>query len=380
MTSIHLLVLNYNGRDLLAECLPSVLRAAGRSRHACQVAVVDNSSTDDSLALLQARFPEVEVFVRPNRGLCSYNDVLAEIDSPVVVLLNNDIKLAADGVDPLVEPLLAGSGRSARGGQHDTRCFLTAPLCWLFDGRTYEGLQTAVRWRHGLVQALSDYPGYERLMFSARRTASAGAVMAIDRQRFLSLGGFDPLYLPGRLEDLDLVFRGYMAGYEARYVPEAVAYHKGEATFRRVFGAEGSRRLALRNTLLFQWKNLRHPWHLARHLCGLAVRLAGDALQAAWAAPASRFAFTRSLLAAMARLPDCWRARRRSPHTWSAERTYFREFDATRAASETVGWALPSTARRAVAENGGQCPLYDNDGGRCPPYCPPVHESVGGAR
>ena len=369
--TIHLLVLNYNGRDLLAECLPSVLRAAGRSRHACQVAVVDNSSTDDSLALLQMRYPEVEVFVRPNRGLCSYNDVLAELDSPVVVLLNNDIKLAADAVDRLVEPLLAvAAGRSARGGQHDTRCFLTAPLCWLFDGRTYEGLQTAVRWRHGLVQALSDYPGYERLMFSARRTASAGAVMAVDRQKFLSLGGFDPLYLPGRLEDLDLVFRGYMAGYEARYVPEAVAYHQGEATFRRVFGAEGSRRLALRNTLLFQWKNLRHPWHLARHLCGLAVRLAGDVLQAAWAAPASRFAFTRSLLAALARLPDCWRARRRSPHTWSAERTYFLEFDVARAASETVGRALFSTARGVVAENGGQCP----------PYCAPVHAGVGGAR
>lgn len=358
MTSIHLLVLNFNGRDLLAECLPSVLRAAGRSRHACQVAVVDNSSTDDSLALLESRFPEVTVFPRPNRGLCSYNEVLAELDTPVVVLLNNDIKLAADGVDRLVEPLVADDdGHSADETQSDRRCFLTAPLCWLFDGCTYEGLQTAVRWRHGLVQALSDYSGYERLMFTARRTASAGAVMAVDRQKFLSLGGFDPLYLPGRLEDLDLVFRGYMAGYEARYVPAAVAYHKGEATFRRVYGAEGSRRLALRNTLLFQWKNLRHPGHIARHLCGVAVRLAGDVLQATWTAPASRFAFTRSLLAALARLADCLRARRRSPHAWSAERAYFREFDARRAAQETVGRALSTTASED-----------DGDSGQCPPY------------
>ena len=41
--SIDILVLNYNGRRLLAECLPSVLTAAARSRHACRVGVVDNS-------------------------------------------------------------------------------------------------------------------------------------------------------------------------------------------------------------------------------------------------------------------------------------------------------------------------------------------------
>jgi N-acetylglucosaminyl-diphospho-decaprenol L-rhamnosyltransferase len=370
MTSIHLLVLNYNGRDLLAECLPSVLRAASRSRHACQVAVVDNSSTDGSAAFLQAAFPDVRVFVRPNRGLCSYNEVLGELDSPVVVLLNNDIKLAADCVDRLVEPLVADDrGVSETAEASGRLCFLTAPLCWLFDGRTYEGLQTAVRWRYGLVQALSDYPGHERLMFAARRTASAGAVMAVDRQAFLSLGGFDPLYLPGRLEDLDLVFRGYMAGYEARYVPEAVAYHKGEATFRRVYGAEGSRRLALRNTLLFQWKNLRHPRHIARHLCGLAGRLVGDVVRAAWTAPEKRFAFTQALLAAMARLPDCLRARRRTPHACRLERAYFREFDASQA-GKIVGRARPATCARADWQDGGQHA----------PYVSQLHVSVGGAR
>lgn len=374
MTSIYLLVLNFNGRDLLAECLPSVVRAASRSRHTCRVAVVDNSSTDDSLALVKSQFPEVTVFVRSNRGLCSYNDVLAELDSPVAVLLNNDIKLAAECVDRLVEPLLSNcGGRSSDGGEGGRPCFLTAPLCWLFDGRTYEGLQTAVRWRCGLVQALCDYPGHERSIFAARRTASAGAVMAVDRQKFLGLGGFDPVYLPGRLEDLDLVFRGYMAGYEARYVPAAVAYHKGEATFRRVYGAEGSRRLALRNTLLFQWKNLRHPWHVARHLGGLAARLAADGIRAVWTGPESRLAFTRALLAAMARLPECLRARRRSPHAWRAERAYFREFDVRRAAYEMVGCAASTTAGRADGR-------LRQAGGRCSPYAEFVCAEAGGAR
>jgi GT2 family glycosyltransferase len=267
---IHVLVLNYNGRRLLSECLPSVLAAAQKATPACRVSVIDNSSTDDSVAYLTSAFPHVPISRRPNRGLCSFNDVLAELAEPVAVLLNNDIKLAPDCLDRLAAPLLGPqSGPSS--------CFMTAPLCWQFDGRTYEGFKTAVCWRWGLVQATALFPRHEQRIAQAGWTASAGAALAVDRRKFLALGGFDPLYLPGRLEDLDFAFRGYQAGYHARYVPEAVAYHLGMGTFGPVFGREGCDRLALRNTLLFQWKNLRHPWHRLRHGAGLAARLMLDA-------------------------------------------------------------------------------------------------------
>ncbi|HJT31401.1 MAG TPA: glycosyltransferase [Pirellulales bacterium] len=324
---IHLVVLNYNGRDLLAECLPSVVRAARASRHDCHVAVIDNASSDGSLPLLRSDFPEVAVFSRPNLGLCSYNDVLRRLKGPVAVLLNNDIKLAEDAVDPLVEPLLIERGES------DQRCFLTAPLCWQFDGETYEGLQTAVRWRFGLLQARSDYPGHERLMHQPGLTASAGAVMAVDRAKFLALGGFDPLYLPGRLEDLDFAFRGYMAGYYARYVPRAVAWHKGEATFRPIHGTAGSRALAVRNTLLFQWKNLRHPWHVARHFAALPLRVIYDLAGAPLAQADERLLFLKSLLAACRRLPQSLASPYQPRRSWRAERAFMRTFDERRIAA-----------------------------------------------
>src|SRR5262245_60796647 len=90
---VPVFVLNYNGRALLEVCLPSICRAAAASRHACRVCVIDNSSTDDSLAFLRRHFPQVEVISQPNRGLCSFNAVLAECAEPVAVLLNNDVKL-----------------------------------------------------------------------------------------------------------------------------------------------------------------------------------------------------------------------------------------------------------------------------------------------
>ena len=312
---VHLLVLNYNGGELLPECLPSVLRAAEVSHHRCRVIVIDNASTDDSLAVLAEQFPEVEVIRRPNRGLCSFNDVLPELDGPVALLLNNDIKLHKDCIDPLVEPLETACD-----------CFMTAPLCWAFDGSTYEGFRTAVRWRWGLVQATALYPGHEGSIRQAGLTASAGAAMAVDRRKFIELGGFDPTYLPGRLEDLDFAFRGYMAGYHALYVPQAVAYHRGMATFAEEFGQDGCQRLALRNTLLLQWKNLRHPLHVVRQLSGLPLRLVVDVCRAPLVPRSRRWMFTGALLAALSRLRELSRPPYEATGRSAREMSFFRKF------------------------------------------------------
>lgn len=315
MTQIHILILNYNGRSLLAECLPSVVEAAGRSGHACEVVVIDNESSDDSLAYLKAEWPQVRIVRRRNLGLCSYNGVIPELSGPVAVLLNNDIKLAREAIDPLVAPLL-----------DEPSCFMTAPLCWLFDGQTYEGFRTAVRWRFGLVQATALFEGHEPAMLEAGPTASAGAAMAVDCRKFTQLQGFDPVYLPGRVEDLDLAFRARMAGYQIQFVPQAVVFHRGMSTFRREFGQSGCDQLALRNTLLFQWKNLRHPRHVLRQLAGLPLRLARDIARIPWAPRQRRGEFCRALAGALVRLPRIrWNDRPRTP-TRRREIDFFRRF------------------------------------------------------
>lgn len=323
--TVPLVVLNYNGRRLLAECLPSLLHAARQSRHHCPAVVIDNGSVDDSVEYLRVVFPQVRVIEQPNRGLCSYNDVLPQLPGRAAILLNNDVKLAEDAIDPLVEPLL---GEEAAAG-----CFMTAPRCVLFDGVGHEGLQAAVRWRFGLVEATAYFPGHEWARWRPGLTAAAGPVMAVDRRRFLELGGFDPLYLPGRLEDLDFAYRGYQAGYYARYVPGSLAYHKGQASYNAALGAAASDALALRNTLLFQWKNLRLPRHIARHLAALPLRLAFDALRAAVAPPKARFAFTRALVAALKKRHACRQSSVPPLRSRRAEREFFARFDAARMAA-----------------------------------------------
>ncbi len=166
----HILVLNFNGAGLLADCLPSIIAAAQRSGVQCRVTVVDNGSTDGSHELCAKQFPTVGFVRETNRGLASFNTVLARLDEPVVLLLNNDVKLDQDAVGPLLAVF-------------ETRddALFSAPQCWTFDGQTYEGMRTRVRSRFGLVQGMSRVPGYEQAIGRGDLTAAAGPVPASAR-------------------------------------------------------------------------------------------------------------------------------------------------------------------------------------------------------
>lgn len=299
---VDILVLNHNCRALLAECLPSVVRAAANSRYACRVTLVDNASTDDSCDFVAREFTSVLLVSMPNLGLCSFNKAVAACTGRVVLLLNNDIRLADDAIDPLVDPLISTVVT-------DEPVFLTAPQCVLFDGVTHEGFQAAVGWRFGLVQATSLFPGAESVADRLGPTASAGAAIAVDRRAFLELGGFDPLYLPGRIEDLDFCFRGFLAGYRALYIPSARAWHRGAASFGPAFGRQGCLGLATRNTLLFQWKNLQTFRHRLRGVASLPLRFAWDAIRSVGRVQAERFPFRRAYREAR----RIWRTQPRSP-------------------------------------------------------------------
>ncbi len=287
----HILVLNYNGRDLLANCLPSIVAASRSSPVPCRVTIVDNGSHDGSRDLVATDWPNVEFVSETNLGLASFNSVLARLDEPVVLLLNNDIKLEPGAVGPLLEVFETHSD-----------ALFAAPLCWSFDGRTYEGMRTRVRSRFGLIQGMCRVPGFEQFLNQQDLTAAAGPVLAVDRCKFLELGGYDPIYFPGRIEDLDLGFRGWMAGHRGYFVPESIAYHLGFGTFEPQLGKGRCDQLASRNTLIFMWKNTSGN-RLLRHFAWLPVRLAVALVRGRWS-------FASGLLAALSRVRGVLAARR----------------------------------------------------------------------
>mgnify|MGYP003783446079 FL=1 len=86
---VRIIVVNWNGKPFLEECLQGLRRQLYRS---FSVVLVDNGSTDGSLMLVRNRFPEVQVIALPeNRGFAAANNcALQGLGTPYAALLNND--------------------------------------------------------------------------------------------------------------------------------------------------------------------------------------------------------------------------------------------------------------------------------------------------
>ena len=102
MTKVAVVILNWNGREFLRKFLPSVL---DYSRDIAEVIVADNASTDSSIEFLQDNFPEVRIINnRTNGGFArGYNEALAEVEAEYFVLLNSDIEVTQNWIEPVIK-------------------------------------------------------------------------------------------------------------------------------------------------------------------------------------------------------------------------------------------------------------------------------------
>ncbi|MBI4481701.1 MAG: glycosyltransferase family 2 protein, partial [Acidobacteria bacterium] len=294
---ISIVILNWNGRDLLSDNLPSVVEAVQRAGMEDEVLVVDNGSTDGSVEFLREEFPTVRVLSLPhNRGFGEGNNAgVRAARHDLVLLLNNDMKVDPDFLAPL------------RRGFREPRVFAVSSQIFFQDpvklreetGRTFAVFRRGwIEYGHG---PMPETAGAEFLQV----LWAGGGSSAFHRARFLELGGFDPLYSPAYVEDADLSYRAWQRGWVVLMAPASRVYHKHRATSGRRFTPLQVEQLVLRNQWLFLWKNL-HDWSwLALHLWHLPalIRRRGDELG---------FATVGSFCQALKRWPSLWSARRRA--------------------------------------------------------------------
>ena len=277
LLEVRIIILNYNGAELLPQCLPSVVEAAQSAVFSTSVTVLDNISTDQGLAYVRKNFPSVHIETAPsNNFLCSYNDYLPKIDDSVVILLNNDIRVDKGFVDPLAQKFA-----------EDAQAFLVAPRVLSFDGKHVEAGRSKAGLRFGLFWCDARYSGYESETDQPSRTFSSG-FGAFSREKFLALHGYDTRYLPGIMEDVDLCYRAQKAGFHLYYEPRSTVYHMGQASFKKKFGAFRIAVIAHRNNFLFMWKNFSGLFWL-EHLFFLPLRLLFALLKGNFAMPLGFF-------------------------------------------------------------------------------------------
>ena len=239
---ITLIITNWNGSDLLRECLPTVLKAVTYDHDRLyEVMVIDDCSTDNSLEVLAEEFPEVRAEKTPqNLGFQEANNYGVRLaESKIVMPMNNDIKL-----DPKALYYLAR--------HFDNKdVFAVSGKVFAFDQTTF-----LYGNRGGYFQK-GHFHLYEKPPDDNSQTLFAcGGALMVNRQKYLELGGFDSMYHPLYYEEIDLSYRALKRGWKVHYEPQSIAYHKVQATITR---QEKRRRISLisaRNNYLFVWKNI----------------------------------------------------------------------------------------------------------------------------
>ena len=288
---------NWNGRDLLEKYLPSVVEAlAGNSGN--EIIVVDNGSTDQSAEYLRAAFPQVKLLALPsNLGFGGGSNAGFETaQNDIVVLLNSDMRVEADFLQPLLD------------GFTDAKVF--AVSCQIFfsdpDKQREETGLTQSNWEHGHlgVRHVIDsdikelYPCYY----------GGGGSCAFDRRKFLALGGFDHVFRPFYLEDTDLGHMAWKRGWKVLFQPASKVWHEHRGTIGKHFDDSYIQSIVKKNFIVYIWKNI-HNWPMLwSHFAYLGL----DVVVTLLFGPSPERASFRGLLRAVAQLPSALAARLRA--------------------------------------------------------------------
>ena len=303
--SATLVIPNWNGKDLLARFVPSWL-AAIANHPGSEVLIVDNGSTDGSVEWVRENHPEVRVLaLTENRGFGGGSNAGFEAaKNDIVVLLNSDMRVEPDFLEPLLR------------GFTDGKVFAVSCQIFLADPgkRREETGLTHGWWRAGALRVTHrEDPGVDQLFPCFY---GGGGSCAFDRKKFLSLGGFDEILAPFYLEDTDIGFLAWKRGWKVLYQPASVVHHEHRGTIGKKFSTAFIDSVLQKNYILFAWKNI-HGWRrLAAHFAFSAGRGHGvlRAFRQLPAALRSRWR-ARSLSA----VSDC-EAFRRSKPDWFHDR------------------------------------------------------------
>jgi GT2 family glycosyltransferase len=214
---ISIIIVNWNGREFLRECLEGLRRQVYR---AFSVILVDNGSHDGSIEFVSDNFPEVSIVaLQDNRGFAGANNVaLQMVETEFVALLNNDAVPDPLWLKSLVEAL-----------EEHPQAGLAASKMLFYDRR-----EMIDRVGDGYTRAGAGLLRGRGLSADCHRTREwvfgACAAAALYRMAMLrDIGFFDEDYFL-LYEDVDLSFRAQLKGYKCLYVPEALVYHKGSSS------------------------------------------------------------------------------------------------------------------------------------------------------
>ncbi|MES2457262.1 MAG: glycosyltransferase family 2 protein [Bacteroidota bacterium] len=247
--SVAVVILNWNGQALLEKFLPSVLQSRYPN---LQLVLGDNASTDHSLAFVEANYPEIRIIRNDqNYGFAEgYRKLLEQVEADYYVLLNSDVEVPADWIQPVIT--LMERDRTIAAAQPKIK--------WQKDKSQFEYAGAA-----GGYLDLHGYPFCRGRLFDTVEADSgqynesteifwaSGAALFIKSKCWKEIGGLDPDFF-AHMEEIDLCWRLKNLGYKIVYCPDAEVYHVGGGTLDA--NNPYKTYLNFRNNLIILQKNL----------------------------------------------------------------------------------------------------------------------------
>jgi GT2 family glycosyltransferase len=249
LPAVAVIILNWNGKKYLERFIPVLLQSTYPD---FKIYVADNGSTDDSVSFLRQTHSEVIILAEPtNEGFAGgYNRAIQQIPEEFIVLLNSDIEVTRNWLEPAVNMMV-----------QDPHIGAVQPKILDFNNKKrFEYAGAAGGWIDRLGYPFSmgrifDILENDNQQFDKPTPIfwASGAAMFTRKSIFIKLGGFDS-YFFAHQEEIDLCWRMQHAGYKIMSCPESIVYHIGGGTLSK----DNPRKIYLnfRNNLIMLWKNL----------------------------------------------------------------------------------------------------------------------------
>lgn len=237
---VSIIIPNYNGSHLLKRNIPAVLSSVHSYPGGGEVLVVDDASNDDSADLLESQFPQV---------VCVQHDVNEGFSEAIwsgvnaarneyLILLNSDVCPEDGFIEPLIRVLMEKDVFAVQPAIKDDAGHI--------DPHVFRFRFSLGRLKRLITQ---DLKGMGRCYC----VYTSGGSMAVQKSKFLSLGGFHPIFKPFYWEDFDLGFRAWRRGWKSVVIPASVVHHQDQGSIRDNYKKRKIKNAQDRNKLVMEW-------------------------------------------------------------------------------------------------------------------------------
>jgi GT2 family glycosyltransferase len=247
---VAIVILNWNGKKILEQFLPSVLENSPEAT----IYIADNASTDESIPFLKERFNKVTIIQNKTNGgfAKGYNDALINITEDLLILINNDVEVTKNWLQPIIKEF-----------KRDSSLIAAQPKILDFNNKKYFEYAGA---GGGFIDQLG-YPYCRGRIFNTIEKDmgqyndikkifwATGACLIVKNNEFKKLNGFDENFFAHQ-EEIDLCWRIQLTGGTIKYIGNSTVYHVGGATLSNLNPTKTF--YNFRNSLLMLVKNIEN--------------------------------------------------------------------------------------------------------------------------